>query len=226
MERWLVMLRGPSPRTAHESGEKKGISFLVRATGDVKSQKIHSYHGGKKVPVGDILAKGTQTVIPPSVHPDTHLPYAWQGRQTVLNTKCCELPLIDETSISEILAYCKDPENPIAQLYDMDWRSVGGGGNTHEICFAAVASMVSRGWTDNQILARIRRAKREASERAGEAYHWPAETKVCQEWIDSAREKNFGRNKTKAKPSHGDLADLVLSQHGSVIKWDKITRDR
>lgn len=59
---------------------KKGMSFLVRAIGDIKSRAMHLYHDGKKMPAGDILAKGKQTVIPPSVHPDTQLPYMWYGK--------------------------------------------------------------------------------------------------------------------------------------------------
>lgn len=204
---------------------KKGMSFLVRAIGDVRSRTIHLYHGGKKRPAGDILAKGKQTVIPPSIHPDTQLPYIYHGKLTPLNTPLQELPLIDEWVIDEIVAYCGNANNPIAELNDMIWRGVGGGGNTHDVCVAAVASMVSRGWPDDNIHARIRRAKREATERAGEAYDWPAELKTCQEWIDSAREKDYGGKKSKAKPSHGELANLVLAQHGAVIKRDKARRD-
>lgn len=204
---------------------KKGMTFLVRAIGDVPSRPIHLYHGGKKKHAIDILAKGKQTVIPPSVHPDTDLPYTWYGDLTPLNTKSRDLPLIDEAAIDEITAFCKDANNKIALLNEMIWNGVGGGGDTHDTSIAAVASMVSRGWSDDQIHARIRRAKREACERAGEAYHWPNEVKVCQEWIDSAREKDFGTKKSKTRPSHGDLADLVLSNHGGMIKRDKGRRD-
>lgn len=204
---------------------KKGVSFLVRAVGNVESKAVHLYHGGKKVPAGDILAKGKQTVIPPSIHPDTQLPYQWYGKLNPGNTKCQDLPIIDEWDIDEILAFCRNAENPIAGLDDMTWKGVGGGGDTHEACVSAVASMVSRGWPDEKIHARIRRAKREACERAGEAYHWPAEAKTCQEWIDSARLKEFDRKRSKTKPSHGDLANLVLAQHGAVIRRDKARRD-
>jgi len=201
---------------------KKGRSFLVRAIGDIQSGVLHDYRDIKR-PAGDILAKGKQTVIPPSIHPDTGAPYRWWGNLTPWNTPYQALPLIDESAIKEIKAYLKDPNNPIAKLREMTWKGVGGAGDTHDTCLAAVGRMVHDDWTDEQIHARIRRAKREACERAGEGYYWPAEAKTCQEWIDKAREKGFGRR--KSKPSHGDIANIVLSRYGSIIKRDKLTRD-
>ena len=204
---------------------KKGVSYLLRAIGEVKSQSLHDYRNGRKRPAGDILAKGKMTVIPPSIHPDTKLPYYWMNGLTPLKVRYEDLPLIDEWSIDEIKAFLKDADNPIAQLNDMEWNGVGGGGNTHDACVRAVGYMVARGWPDEAILTRIRRAKREACEHAGEAYHWPQEMKVCQEWIDSAREKGFGSRKTKSKPSHGEFANLVIAKHGHLIRRDKARRD-
>lgn len=204
---------------------KKGLSFLVRGIGDISSQTLHDYRDGKKKPAGDILAKGKQTVIPPSIHPDTKAPYEWWGKLTPFNTQFGELPIIDNSAIQEIRAYLKDFQNPIAQLNHMTWKGVGGGGDTHETCVAAVARMVHDDWTDDQIHARIRRAKREACERAGESYNWPGEAKACREWIDSARQKAFGGKRASSKPSHGELANLVLSKHGSVVRRDKARHD-
>jgi putative DNA primase/helicase len=202
---------------------KKGLSFLVRGIGEINSQTLHDYRDGKK-PAGDILAKGKMTVIPPSIHPETHAPYEWWGKRTPFNTRFEELPLIDDSVIKEIRVYLKDTQNPIAQLNHMTWKGVGGRGDTHDTCVAAVGRMVHDAWTDDQIHARIRRAKREASERAGEPYDWPGEMKAAQEWIDSAREKAFG-GKRASSPSHGELANLVLSKHGSIIKRDKARHD-
>lgn len=204
---------------------KKGVSYLLRAIGDVKSQALHDYRNGKKRPAGDILAKGKMTVIPPSIHPDTKLPYRWANSLTPLSVRYADLPLIDQWTIDEIKAFLKDADNPLSQLNDMEWQGVGGGGNTHDTCIRAVGCMVARGWPDEAIISRIRRAKREACERAGEAYHWPQEMKVCQEWIDSAREKGFGSRKSKSKPSHGEFANLVIAKHGNLIRRDKARRE-
>jgi P4 family phage/plasmid primase-like protien len=203
----------------------KGVSFIAAGRGEIKSRTAHSYWGGKKKPVGDILAQGKQTVIPPSIHPDTKLPYRWISKEIPENTPYSALPVIDNSVIDEILYYCKDRENPIALLDDMIWKGVGGGGDTHDSCVRAVSSMVARGWDDDQIHKRIDRAKREACERAGEAYDWPGRYKVCQEWIDSARIKEFGtaRKKKAPKPSHGEIAEIVIEKHGAKIRWDRVS---
>jgi P4 family phage/plasmid primase-like protien len=204
---------------------KKGASYLVRAIGEVKSQTLHDYRDGKKRPAGDILGKGKLTVIPPSIHPDTKLPYRWINDLSPLTVRYDELPLINETTIDEIKAFLRDENNPIAALNDMVWKGAGGGGNTHDTCLSAVASMVARGWTDEAIIARIRRAKREACEHAGEVYNWPKDLQTIQEWIDSAREKEFGLRRSKSKPSHGELANFVVAKHGSIIRRDRGRRD-
>lgn len=203
----------------------KGVGIIVRASGNTKSHAIHSYWDGVKRPVIDVLGHGKQTVIPPSVHPKTKLPYNWVSKETMQNTPYSGLPIIDWSVIDDIKAYCKDRENPIALLDDMIWKGVGGGGDTHDICVRAVSSMVARGWDDDQIHKRIDQAKREACERAGEAYDWPERYKVCQEWIDSARIKEFGttRKKQASKPSHGEIAEIVIEKHGAKIRWDRVS---
>jgi len=200
---------------------RKGGTYFVRFAGDIKTRKIHCYHDGNKKHVIDILGPGSQSVIPPSIHPDTKLPYQWLGATTLTNTHYEVISLIDWTAIDEIEAYCKDADSPIAALNEMEWRGVGGGGNTHDICVAAAAAMVTRGWSDDQIHARLRRAKSEACERAGGAYDWPGEEKAFQEWIDSARAK-FGGTQSggRRKISHGLLADAFLAEVKPQIRYD------
>jgi hypothetical protein len=111
---------------------KKGVTIFVRST-DVKSETIHDYAGGSKRPAIDVLAGGKQSVIPPSLHPDTGLPYEWIGK-SLLDVSYDELPLVSWCTSDEIKLFCKERDNAISQLNDMTWKGVGGGGDTHDRC--------------------------------------------------------------------------------------------
>ena len=198
---------------------KKGVTFFARSM-DVESGVIHDYSDGKKKPAIDVLAGGKQTVIPPSLHPDTGLPYQWKFTP-LTKVDYSELPIVTWSTTDEIKAFCKDRDNPISRLNDMTWKGDGGGGDTHDTCVVAVALMVNRDWPDEAIHQRIQRAKREACETAGEPYNWPKAHNVIQEWILSARGKGFDKKKTKGRPSHGVIADRILERHHAVARYDR-----
>lgn len=46
-----------------------------------------------KVPVVELLLHGTQSVLPPTIHPDTNEPYRWVGLATLEDTPLEELPV-------------------------------------------------------------------------------------------------------------------------------------
>ena len=200
---------------------KKGVTYLARLTEQIASHKIHMYHDGNKRPVIDILCRGAQSVVPPSVHPETKKPYKWVAGSPLCEIPYDKLPLFTPWIIDEIIGFCKSTDDPIYALNDMDWQGVGGGGDTHDICLRAVSSMVTRGWPDIDIHIRIGRAKREACEAAGMPYDWPQAEKVIQEWIDSARAKFGGSQKGRQKISHGALADAFLLNTGHNLRFDR-----
>jgi len=103
----------------------------------------------------------------------------------------------------------------------MEWHGVGGGGNTHDTCLRAVASMVGRNWSDPAIHDRIQRAKREACERNGDGYHWPESQRVIQEWIDSSREKKHDVQ-TKRKRKSDDVSADILDRYVYVASIDRM----
>lgn len=193
---------------------RKGYTYFVRLAEQMPSRKIHFYRNGCKRPAIDFQCRAAQTVIPPSIHPETRLPYRWVTGLALCDLPYDDLPLLRSTVIDEIAGFCKNADDPIYALNDMEWRGVSGGGDTHDTCVAAVASMVSRGWPDEDIHDRIDRAKREACETASMPYNWPQAQRTIQEWIDSARAKFGASGKSSKKVSHGALADAFLEKGG------------
>lgn len=204
----------------------KGFTYIIRMDREIKSSKIKLARDGKEVQAIDLIAKGGQTIVPPSTHPDTQSPYTYVSEKTLLNTDYRSLPVFSPALIDEVKGFCKKPDDPIYALNDMAWHGVGGGGNTHDTCLSAVGSMVARQWTDQDIHERIHRAKREACEHAGMPYDWPEEQKVIQEWIDSARAKHFDKSARKPKRlSQGVVADDFMPHARDHYRYDRDVSD-
>lgn len=128
-------------------------------------------------------------VLPPSIHPDTGRPYYWEGKSI---QEWGDEPFLILTGwmLDEMQALVDDKYAHFTALNEMQWLGVGGGGGTHDICVAAVDSLVQRHWVNESIQARIKKAYKEASKRSGVPYDWPGADKAIDEWADSAREKH------------------------------------
>ena len=197
--------------------DKPHDTFLVK--NDSQPQAIIEFFGA-----------GRQVVIPPTIHPKTKSPYVWRTPSLLDIEDLTTLPKLDDATLAEIRLIGKGSN--ILNLNAMQWCGVDGGGNTHEVCVAAVASMVSLGWSDDQILRRIDRAKAAACERAGDSYYWPDAERVMQGWIDSARGKGYDegapetashtrkekkeRKPREHRPSIRDMADWACAHLGGV----------
>ena len=173
----------------------KGVTLFVESLQPQRNQKVYSTVDGKRSakPVIEILSDGNQTIIPPSIHPNGS-PYVWLTPDIA---EFSNIPVLTESMLDEIFLTVKNPDSPILRLGEMVWAGVGLGGDTHDICVAAVAAMVSKGWPDEYILVRVERAKREACERSGFSYSWPESHKVISDWVNSARSKGFGDSAPK-----------------------------
>lgn len=66
----------------------KGFSAFYRGSSSIVSQP---FSVGKERVV-DLLCHGRQTVVPPTIHPTTLMPYAWNGTDSLENTPIDQLP--------------------------------------------------------------------------------------------------------------------------------------
>lgn len=115
---------------------KKGKTLFYNAGAGIHSRKF--LDKDKKV-IFEILADGCQTIIPPTIHPETGQPYQWLNADfTLFDTHVSELPTIGEGLASELemalkpwLAVEKDfPElkarDPTKALGDLERRRLLG----------------------------------------------------------------------------------------------------
>jgi len=84
----------------------KGLTVFCKSDSNVINEKIkRKGPDGKqeRSPSVEILAHGSQTVVPPSIHPKTGHPYTWTT-QHLLKGFPQNVPLIDSCTVDEIKA--------------------------------------------------------------------------------------------------------------------------
>ena len=81
-------------------GRRGCTSFFRTANPSVCSRRLNRQDGEMLI---EVLGVGAQTVLPPTIHPDTGEPYRWCGPATLLNTRLCELPEITAADIERIV---------------------------------------------------------------------------------------------------------------------------
>lgn len=99
------------PSNVQKKG-RKGVSLFYR--GNTDKIRSRNFRTPEKVGLVDLLSEGKQTVLPPSIHPDTGEPYYWLTEETLLNTwpeDLTELPDDIAEQIGEVLkAFGYEPD--------------------------------------------------------------------------------------------------------------------
>jgi hypothetical protein len=83
----LLAILPPSP--VQKKG-RKGISLFYRGNTEIIRSK--NFRTPERVGILDLLGEGKQTVLPPSIHPDTNEPYCWWTDETLADYRLEELP--------------------------------------------------------------------------------------------------------------------------------------
>lgn len=107
------------PETMVGKAGQKGETLFYRAGPSFPSRAFNiPGPDGRPVRVLDLLGPGKQTVLPPSVHPDTGQPYRWTRPETLDGVAPEDLPWIEDDvgeRIAEALkpfGYAPDPPRP------------------------------------------------------------------------------------------------------------------
>lgn len=82
---------------------KKGETRFFQYNPEISSQRL----GGKQSGI-DILSTGRQTVIPPSIHPETKKPYVWLTKDTFENFEFKDLPYLSLNDLERMRALFTD----------------------------------------------------------------------------------------------------------------------
>lgn len=98
-------LKSALPASPMERFGSKGFGRFYRAPPTIRSARYQRVVGhredGKPIMemIVEVLAHGKQTVVPPSIHPETKRPYIWIGGGIV---DARELPLFDEDALTRL----------------------------------------------------------------------------------------------------------------------------
>jgi hypothetical protein len=76
----------------------------------------------------EVLSTGRQTVLPPSIHPDTRQPYAWMTPRTLLDTSPEELPEITAEAMTAVDRLFRGQTQQAAVMHPVkSFREMGEG---------------------------------------------------------------------------------------------------
>lgn len=155
----LLAILPPSP--VQKKG-RKGISLFYR--GNTEKIRSKNFRTAERVGLVDLLAEGKQTVLPPSIHPDTGEPYYWWTDDTLQDLSLSDLPELPDNiadRIGEVLkAFGYDPDRePSYEPHSVPIASAGGFGAPslfREVNDAALTSLYA--WVPHLGLQRCYRA--------------------------------------------------------------------
>lgn len=117
----------------------------VRKRGKKGETRFFRYRDGiesRSFPGLDLLSTGRQTVLPPTIHPDTNKPYVWITPDTLFDIQASDLPELDLSFLSQFVPYVRG--TPIL--------STEGRNNKLK---SMITAMRGRGEAENKIIEEI-----------------------------------------------------------------------
>ncbi len=138
----LTRIKSVTPYSPVAKKGKKGITYFFRHSGlPSRKWKIGT------TPIIEFLSTGNQTVLPPTIHPETGSAYYYVGEQDLLNVDLEDIPRVDWGPIF------KEYDKIVSEFYKPNKEKASGGRN--DKLKAIVAKMLSDGRTLEEIVDRI-----------------------------------------------------------------------
>jgi len=93
------------PGSEYKKVGAKGYTEFYRTEQPMKAKKFNLKleEGGKPVSVCEVLSTGNQTVIPPTIHPDTKQAYRWEG-DPLCSVAPSQLPVLPASFVEDVKA--------------------------------------------------------------------------------------------------------------------------
>lgn len=204
-ERFVSLVEAIIAAEAPTKIGKKGKTFIVMVekSKTIKSTALRTASGEQAI---DLLISGKQTVLPPSVHPDSGKSYHWEGRPLV-DFAVDAIPLLSWRQIALLNAIVTSPEA----------EALTTGKDTHEPGFKLAAQMVRYEKDDGRLIAIITALF--PSDYRGDSL------KELPGWIQSAREKGFADvgglplDEAAARVVAEQLAPLAFSPRDGFLRY-------
>lgn len=98
------------PPSAVRKRGAKGFSVFYQGSAEIVSRPFNIKPSGSAKPIRavDLLAKGRQTVLPPTIHPETDAPYTWIDDESLADLEPHDLPVLPD-DIAESIAKALEP---------------------------------------------------------------------------------------------------------------------
>ena len=180
---------------------RKGLTIFVQTPLDAKIKS--STLKGPGGHVGDLLANGKMTVIPPTDHPDTKEQYRWVG-SSILDISFADLPVLDQMTHAVLGCICRSEHV----------QALKSGEATHTAALQFVAQLVKSGAGDDEMHAVVGACLPAAY--AGDTLD------ELEGMIRSAREKGFAPNEGEGKdgPVTMRVIDLCMAHGVELVHWE------
>lgn len=193
----------------------KGITFFARSAKPFSGKKLARKDAvGKRIMTLELLGRGNQTVVPPSLHP-SGATYEWVGL-SLADVAVADLPELDDAAWAEIDWAVRDPEHKVFLLNSMTPSGNGVAGTVHDSVLTATAALVAKGWEADLIWRRVARATSRSDEMAGLSRERPGWEAVVRKMIMDAQDKGFERV-VKARPEFAAAQWLVQDWRGKNV---------